>query len=146
MRTGQIPYLECKGEGCHRTIWLPRSSQLGRFPNRQNSDIDLVEEIYVCPGGVHVCGYKESNVRWSQPPHDIPDNLWELSADAIAFRCEHESSGVLVLVRKTTDAAQPDASRLWKESESWVLEARCVCGRPLRRIPPDSPVVRVSIP
>lgn len=147
MPTDQIPYLECKGAHCGHTIWLPRSSQLDRFPNHLDSD-NQYSEIYACPACGHACDYRPLNVLWmSRFQTAVPANLWGLSADAISFRCEQSNCGVLVLLRKTTDEAHPNASRLLKEAESWTLaDVHCKNGHPVRRIPPDSPVVRVSIP
>jgi hypothetical protein len=144
MRTNQKPYLECKGVRCGHTIWLPRSTQLDKSPNHLDSD-NQYSEIYVCPACAHVFDYRPLNVRWKQPQTADLDRLLELSADAISFRCEQGNCKALVLLRKTTDGPL-DAAKLLTESESWVLKGHCANGHPLNRIPPDSPVVRVSMP
>jgi hypothetical protein len=145
MPTNQIPYLVCKNVRCGHTIWLPRSSQLDKFPDRLDSDNQFAE-IYVCPTCVHAYDYRVLNVHWTPPRHDTPTNLWALSADAVVVECDKGNCRPPALLRKTT--MEPlDAGKLLKEAESWVLaEVHCSNGHPLNRIPPDSLVVRVSIP
>lgn len=145
MRTDQIAYLECKNVGCRQPIWLPRSSQLDRPLSPLDSD-DPLAEIYVCPACGHAYEYRALSVHWMNQFHTAaPKNLWGLSADAIALQCDQSNCGVLVLLRKTTDERCPNAEKLLKDAESWTLvDVHCSNGHRVNRIPPDSPVVRVS--
>jgi predicted RNA-binding Zn-ribbon protein involved in translation (DUF1610 family) len=110
MRASSIPYLECRNVDCDHTIWLPRSSRLGKSPHQQDSDSRSFE-TYVCPQCAHVYDYRDLSVLWNPDPSQAPDNLGELFAVGLVFDCETENCGTRTIIRKTT-REHLDCSRL----------------------------------
>lgn len=134
MPTDQIPYLQCKNAECRRPIWLPRSSQLHRFPDRFESNNQYFE-IYLCPSCAHAYDYRRLNVLWS--PRQIADRNrpMGLYAALLEFDCGTENCGTRILIRKPT-AAAVGSDELVKESGKWVLtDVHCLKGHEVKALP-----------
>lgn len=135
MVTDQRPLVECKNASCHHTIWLPRSSQLDRFPGQIEFADNQYSEIYVCPSCAHVFDYRPLNVRWYPRQIADRDHTGGWYATLLEFDCATENCGVRVVIRKPTDAPQT-SDQLVKESEGWVLaEVHCPAGHPITTLP-----------
>lgn len=137
MRVSPIPYLACKNVRCNHTIWLPRSTQLGKFLHQRDSDTRRYFETYVCPQCGHVYDYTELNVQRSQGQTENQESLWGLFAVALVFGCETENCGTRTIIRKPTRES-PERNKLAKEAERWVwAEAHCPKGHPITKLPVD---------
>lgn len=134
MVTNQHSYLECKNEGCHRTIWLPHSSQLDKSPDHLDSDNQYFE-IYVCPVCAHVYDYRRLNVRWMPLRSEDLSRVLGLTLVLLEFECDKERPGTRVVIRKPTTDSR-DAEKIVRESASWVLvDVHCRNGHPITSLP-----------
>lgn len=135
MATNQHPYLECKNGGCHRTIWLPHSSQLDKSPDRLDSD-NQYSEIYVCPVCVHVYDYRRLSVQWRPLRTEDQGKLSGLYAALLEFDCDKERPGTRVVIQKPTTEHR-DVDTIVQASASWVLvDVHCRNGHQITALPP----------
>ena len=133
----QLPYLECKNKSgdSHHTIWLPRSSQLRRFPDRPEMSSNTYFEICACPICGHVYEYKSVDVHWRPLQTAGRDHTKELHVAALEFDCGVENCGTRVVIQKPT-AEVLTSDQIVKESDAWVLErVRCGKGHPVQGLP-----------
>jgi len=134
MTTDQFPYLEHKSEGGSHTIWLPHSSQLGKYPDRLDSN-NQYSEIYKCPACALVSSYRSPLVQWSRFRSEYPNNSEELYAAVLEFQCETENCEAQVRIRVPMQG-KLDRTKLLDDSASWTLVAvRCPKGHPVTSIP-----------
>src|SRR5271167_160703 len=134
----QPRYMIHEHEGKDHTIWLPPSSQLGRYPDQPEMSDNAYSEIYVCPACGLVSEYRSPVVQWR--PLQMKDRgpITGLYAAVLTFRCGADKCGSQVLIRKpTTDSRATET--LVEEAKAWTLDSiRCPEGHPVTQVPSDA--------
>jgi hypothetical protein len=115
----EYPYLECKSEGCHHSMPLPQSSQLGKYPNLPGFPKGEIFEIFVNPECGHVCDYTELDVRWRPDPHVAPDRPERPISFLVEWNCDVENCDTRTIIQRPTRGTIKPGALMKEAREKW---------------------------